>query len=1248
MAHNLRRIALLLVLSLSAAATLHAQGPLQLDRVPANPDLRATTQLPGHMPPWAISAQDRGSIAAGTRIDHAIVLLSRAPAVEAAFQQFLVDVQNPASPQYHQWLTPEQVGALYGPTQHDVDAVSAWLTAQGLQVEGVHPSKIFITFSGDSSSVQQAFATEIHNFSTSDPRHPIQFAVTSEPSVPSALAPVIQSVVGLSQNFHHPYLHQQTAPLAAVLHPKGTASLGSASPSAVSPNVALSGGTNWILPSDFATLYDINSVYNSGITGSTKYSVAIIGASEITPADITNYKSIAGLPSKQPNEIVVPPYTNPGMTGNGSGGAGDADQGEATLDVDRVLGTAPGANADLLLIPSLLDTSILAAINYETGTQKDAVLSMSFGSCEVDAGTKASTATPFDNAYTVGTAEGISMFVSSGDSEATGCASAGGTYTQNAGYLTPSTNVLCTPNITCVGGTEFNDSPAATYWATSNSGTDAGGKDSTALSYIPEGVWNEPISSGTTTSYVILGGGGGPSIFWTTKPTWQTGTGVPADGVRDTPDISFSASSHNAYLACTTYNNDTCTTYVTGFSGTSAAAPSMAAIAALVDQKLGALQGSYNPLLYKIAASTPAAIHDATPTSSGVSPCVLTTASLCNSSTPGPSGLTGGVAGYALTTGYDLATGLGSLDVANFITAAVAATTTAATTNTLTPLTSSITTSQSVTFTSTITSSTAGTPTGTVQFAVGGVNNGTPVTLSSAKAQTTIVFPSTGTFSVTAVYSGDSNYAASTGTASVTVTAPVLPATTNTLTGTTGTISTQQTASYTATITSGTAGTPTGTVQFYKGTTALGSPVTLSGAKASLSGLSLGAGTFSITAVYSGDTNYAASTSNALSVTVNTVPTSISVTPANATITTVQTQVFTATLVNSSGTGTPTGTVQFSVDGVAKGSAVPLSGLTATSAAFSFSSGNHVITATYSGDSVFAVSASPSVLIAVNYATSGITETVNPTSITTAGTSTVTFTVSGAGATPTGTVAFHGPSGTSTLTLVNGTVSTTISGAAIGTYGLYGVYSGDSIYATSTSTTTNLIVTAAPTFTLAPSPATLSIAPGAATGNTSTITFTSLYTFAGSVTPTCVVAYTGTGSGSDTPTCGFSPTPVTLASGGTGTTVLTLSSTAPSVRSGTGLASNSTGKALGGLAFSALLLLLIPATRRRALRQWRGLALLLLASATLLAASGCGSGGSSGSGGNSNPGTTAGSYTVTITGTSGSTSAQTTIALTIL
>jgi pseudomonalisin len=224
-----------------------------------------------------------------------------------------------------------------------------------------------------------------------------------------------------------------------------------------------------------------------------------------------------------------------------------------------------------------------------------------------------------------------------------------------------------------VGGTEFNDTGnPSQYWGSND------GNLGSALSYIPEGGWNEPQDQNS--NFQASSSGGGVSLFIPT-PSWQTGTGVPsAKTGRYTPDIAFTSAGHDGYFGCFAASGASCVpdgsgNYSFEYSyGTSAASPDMAGITALLDQQMAGAQGSLNPQLYQLAASSPAAFHDATVDSSGVSPCSVNTPSICNNSIPSPSALTGGQAGFLLTTGFDEVTGLGSLDVSVFITDYAAAT----------------------------------------------------------------------------------------------------------------------------------------------------------------------------------------------------------------------------------------------------------------------------------------------------------------------------------------------------------------------------------------------------------------------------------------------------------------------------------------------------------------------------------------------------------------------------------------------
>lgn len=617
----------------------------QADRVAANPDYSRLATVGGRLPGWVGAANEAAqAVDLGQEVDVAVVL-SRDPAAQAAFNQLVAEQQTPGSPYYHQWLTPEQIGQLYGPTADDIAAVTGWLTSQGLTIKSVAPSGVILRASGSQAVVGSAFHTSFGRFAAGDQQ---RLSVISQPLIPAALSSVIRSVQGLTQTRYEPQSRTSVRRIA---------------PAAAQPQTDLGGGLYAMLPNDFGVIYDIASVYSGGnngaAIGSKAQHIAIIGKSRVVAADISNYEGLAGLPSVQPNVILA--GTDPGIaTGANLGFAS-----EATLDVDRVIGTAPGAGVDLVIsADSSTNDGVDLAIAYNINTLRDPIMTISFGSCEAQNG---SSETEYLNTeFETAASEGISTFVSSDDSGVAGCDTPFVGVTSSETPQVASINALCSSGyVTCVGGTEFNDaSNASLYWASTNS--DSGNES--ALSYIPEGAWNESSAS------QVAAGGGGVSAY-IAKPGWQTGVGVPGDGFRDVPDVAFSAADHDGYIGCFSAGGGTCVTSPNGtaitiFSGTSAAAPAMAGVAALLNSRLGSAQGDLNPMLYRLAASTPSVFHDVTVATSGVASCTSATPSMCNNSTPGESSLTGGLAGYLVGKGYDQATGLGSLDVANLLTAA--------------------------------------------------------------------------------------------------------------------------------------------------------------------------------------------------------------------------------------------------------------------------------------------------------------------------------------------------------------------------------------------------------------------------------------------------------------------------------------------------------------------------------------------------------------------------------------------------
>jgi len=721
------------------------------DRIAGSISSGSRVALPGMVIARAKNSADLGLAPADKKLDSLSLHFSMTAAQQADLTQLLAAQLNPSSPSYHQWLTPEQFGARFGLSSADLAKVSAWLTGQGFTITSVARSSTFITFTGTVAQAQTAFGTTIHSLSYNGEQH---FSNTTDPELPTAVASVVAAVNGLND---------------FKLKPRSRARHASAvDPSQPLYTQTLNGTTShYIAPADLYTIYDFNPLPTSSApAGGTGITIAVMGQTDLSAnpdPNITQFRAAAGLPALTTNQLTqVLVGTDPGLS------TGDID--ESHLDLEWSGAAAPGAN-----IIFVYSQDVFTSLDYAIDHKVAPIITISYGECESGWGTAMLASTNLVLAQA--NAQGQTIMSSSGDSGSTDC--------DVTGLATEGLNVdfpASSPYVTASGGTMFSGdlNTPATYWGGSNNAN--GGS---ALSYIPEQPWNETTASAGLGDNAGNGGGaggGGASAFFA-KPAWQVGTGVPNDSARDLPDFSLNAAAeHDGYLVCssgdsTTTAEPTCTNGFLSstnepnvFGGTSFVAPTFAGVLALVEQKLGNTTGLGNigPTLYGFlnGPTYSSVFHDVNSGNNSV-PCTQGTLN-CPS---------GGSIGYNAGTGYDQASGIGSIDVNQLIsgwssvtptgtgsTIGAGITTTALTTSSQLCAVSSGTLALSVTVTGSISGTT---PTGTVQFFVDNVAvTGSTTSLSSGTATYALTTSSltSGGHTVSAVYSGDGNYAGSKGT----------------------------------------------------------------------------------------------------------------------------------------------------------------------------------------------------------------------------------------------------------------------------------------------------------------------------------------------------------------------------------------------------------------------------------------------------------------------------------------------------
>jgi subtilase family serine protease len=579
--------------------------------------------LAGNTRSEANAQNDRGPVADDFVMEHMMLQLQRPPEREQAVRQFIDQLHDSTSPNFHRWLTANEFGQTYGPAQEDLDAVTGWLQARGFTVNSVYPSGMLIDFSGAAGQVSEAFHTEIHYLEVNGRQH---IANMSDPRVPAALAPAVAGVVSLHDFMPHSMK-------------KRHADYTFTSSGSVSQAVA---------PADLATIYNLNPLFSGGNTGAGQTVVVIEDSDLYKASDWNTFRTTFGLSRYTSGSLTtVHPAPPTGRSNCRDPGVADGDDGEAIADAEWASAAAPGA---AIQVASCADTrttfgGLIALQNLiNAGSRPPAIMSVSYGECEAENGASANAT--FSAAYQQAVAEGVSVFVSAGDEGAASCDAGASAATHGIGV----SGWASTPYNVAVGGTDFGDTAenaTSAYWNSTNTSTYGSAK-----SYIPEIPWNDSCASALlaafysfTTTYgaegfcnsntarqndfvVVAAGSGGPSGCATgspstggvvggtcagyAKPSWQSGVkGIPNDGVRDIPDVSLFAADGvwgHFYVTCWSdirNGGAPCTGAPSGWAGaggTSFSSPIMAGIQALVNQKTGSAQGNPNYVYYKLAA----------------------------------------------------------------------------------------------------------------------------------------------------------------------------------------------------------------------------------------------------------------------------------------------------------------------------------------------------------------------------------------------------------------------------------------------------------------------------------------------------------------------------------------------------------------------------------------------------------------------------------------------------------------------
>jgi subtilase family serine protease len=735
-------------LGLSGICTSNASAAPVQNRIAAAVNAGGYVAIPDSVHPKARLANDLGAMRGDIQLQRVAIYFNMSATQQTALDQLLADQQNPSSPRYHQWLTPEQYGEQFGLSSDDLGKVTAWLANQGFTITGVANGRNYITFNGTVDQVQAAFATSLHNLSLNGETH---FANVTSVSVPGQLSGVVTAVTGLHDFRLQPRIH------ASQVKPQFTSSVS---------------GNHYTEPGDLYKIYNMQPLLTAGINGSGQ-AIAIIGEVDINTADVVAFRSAAGLSTTNLPTTVHAAGVDPGAPQCASACLpSQGDLTESSVDVEWAGAMAPAANILFVNAKYVMPDAIDWAIDNNLAP----IVTSSYGLCEAGWGT--SEMLTLNAEFKKANSFGQTIVGVSADQGATDC-DAGPTATEGLQVDFPGSS----PYVTSMGGTMFNEGTttgATNYWLGADStfaaGTAVPAAAYSATGYIPEAAWND-------TSIGAYGGtGGGASAFFT-KPAWQVGS--PADAARDVPDLSLNGSDgHDSLLLCVNvatgvscgsgFRVSTSNNNLDAEGGTSFDSQIFGGMLALVEQKTGSRAGNANPTIYALGNN--ANYYKAGQTTATNSTVVFNDVTNGSNAMPCSAGSpncgTGGTAGYNAVNGYDLATGWGSVNVTNLandwllVTPLGIGTLGAGTSVTnLAASTGTAAVGATVTLTATVTGS-AVAPTGKVTFLANNVALGAPVVLPANGIATYSWITSCSALGqqvMSASYSGDANYQGSLG-----------------------------------------------------------------------------------------------------------------------------------------------------------------------------------------------------------------------------------------------------------------------------------------------------------------------------------------------------------------------------------------------------------------------------------------------------------------------------------------------------